>query len=81
MFRKLPRAAIKDAVNVFLWYKQYKNHPVYIQARKDGIPETAIRPVAIYFDGVMCTKRDGAECWYFVDLFSSIQSESGGKAT
>ena len=55
------------------WSSAYDRHSVRHDALAAGIPETNIRPVALYWDGVKYTNHDSFYGFYFRDLKSGQQ--------
>ena len=48
----------------------FSSHPVVEKARSDGVPDTKIIPVSLYWDGLGYTKRDSVVAFYFTELRS-----------
>lgn len=48
----------------------YDEHPVVVQARRENFPRP-VRPIALYWDGVLYSKHDSFMGFYVTDILSS----------
>lgn len=55
------------------WHDAYIKHPVVVEALANGAPESAIKPLALYFDGVQYSKRDSFIGFYFHDMKKNLR--------
>lgn len=49
--------------------ENYRNHPVVLQAKADGL-KAPVRPLALYWDGVVYTKNDSFFGFYVTDILT-----------
>ena len=52
----------------YCWHKAYSDHPVVLECKANRVVESAILPLALYFDGVQYNKKDTVQAFYIHDM-------------